>query len=256
MTERKPRPELPFDRRFYHDLSNRLESFPIVTRTVVEKNTGHGARVASGQVFTLEMIEGPQIIDLDVFAADDPSEHYSASTQVWTEGGRIGLYSRIWSNPPTSRPLATVIADRISFREEGLGLRDHKSYGAHCNPHDWLLFAGFLPNTCYDNLQAACAMVGLPQQAIHDNLNLYMKSALDPETGRHLNVTSDAQAGDAISFYAETDLLIAFSLCPYGDGSVVPQDWATTPVPQHPVALLVADTGTSPLPWPYPRAKR
>jgi uncharacterized protein len=243
-------PTLPFDSAFYQDLSARHRSFAVTRRDIVPRNSGYGARVAAGQTFRLEMTEGAQIIDLDVFAADDPTEHYSAPTQVWLEGGRIGLESRIWGTPPRSRPLATVIADRITFRDVGAGLRDHKSYGAHCNPHDWLLFAGFLPNTCYDNLRAACAMLGLPQQAIHDNLNLYMKSALDPETGRHLNVTSDATAGDYLQFFAETDLLLAFSLCPYGDGSVVPLDWATTPVPQHPVAFEIADSGVEPLPWP------
>ena len=244
-------PTLPMDRPFYESLAEQHRSFQVVSRTLVPKNTGHAARVAAGQAFKLEMIEGAQIIDLDIFAAADPSEHYSAPTQVWAEGGRVDLFTRIWSNPPRSRPLATVIANQIAFRDEGGGLRDHKAYGAHCNPHDWMLFAGFLPNTCYDNLRTACASLGLPQHAIHDNLNLYMKSALDPETGRHLNVASDAVAGDYITFYAETDLLIAFSLCPYGDGSVVPQDWATTPVPQHPVVLEIADAGTSPLPWPY-----
>jgi uncharacterized protein YcgI (DUF1989 family) len=237
-------------------LAARRDSFPVVSRTVIPKNSGYGARVPAGHVFKLEMIEGAQIIDLDIFAAADPSEHYSAATQVWAEGGRVSVFTRVWGTPPKSRPLATVIADRISFHDEGEGLRDHKSYGAHCNPHDWMLFAGFLPNTCYDNLRAACAALGLPQQAIHDNLNLYMKAALDPDTGRHLNVTSDARAGDFIEFYAETDLLIAFSLCPYGDGSVVPQDWATTPVPQHPVVLEIRNTLTPPLPWPNEASDR
>jgi uncharacterized protein YcgI (DUF1989 family) len=239
----------PFDRAFYEDLAARHPAFKVVSRTVVPKNTGYGAHVAAGQTFRLEMVEGGQIIDLDIFATQDPTEHYSVPTQLWAEGGHVGALTRIWGTPPKSRPLATVIVDRITLRDEGNGMRDHKAYGAHCNPHDWLLFAGFLPNTCYDNLRAACAMVGLPQRAIHDNLNLYMKSALDPATGRHLNVTTDAVQGDYIQFYAETDLTIAFSLCPYGDGSVVPQDWATTPVPQYPVALEIADSGTTPLPW-------
>jgi uncharacterized protein len=244
------RGELPFDTAFYEALAERHKRFERVSRTIVPRNTGYGTSVKAGQTFRLEMIEGAQIIDLDIFTADDPTEHYSAPTQIWAEGGHIGAMTQIWGNAPRSRPLATVVADRIPFHDEGEGLRDHKAYGAHCNPHDWLLFAGFLPNTCYDNLRAACAMVGLTQRAIHDNLNLYMKAALDPTTGRHLNVTSDAIVGSYIQFFAETDLLIAFSLCPYGDGSVVPEDWATTPVPQHPVALEIADSGTKPLPWP------
>ena len=158
--------------------------------------------------------------------------------------------TRVWGTPPRSRPLATVIADRITLRDVGHGYKDHKPYGAHCNPHHWILFAGTVPNTCYDNLRAGCAMVGLGQRTTHDNLNLYMKTAMDPRTGQHLNVVSDAVAGDYIQFFAEVDLLVVVSLCPYGDGSVVPMDWATTQIAQRPIAIEIADSATTPLGWP------
>lgn len=246
-------PRLPFDRAFYDRLATGHASFPVLSRIVIPVNGGYGLRVMAGQTFRFEMIDGAQILDVDVFAAEDPAETFHAPTQLWLEGGRVTTFTRIWGTPPRTRPLATVIADRIATRDIGSGYRDHKCYGAHCNPHAWALFAGSLPNTCYDNLRAGCAMVGLPQRAIHDNLNLYMKAALDPLTGHHMNVTSDAVAGDYLQFYAETDLLVAISLCPYGDGSVVPEDWATTPVPQHPIAIEVADSGLTPLGWPYGR---
>jgi uncharacterized protein YcgI (DUF1989 family) len=242
-------PVMPFDREYYEDLAERHSDFQIVSRHVIPKNSGFGTRVEAGQSFRLEMVEGAQILDVDLFNADDPSEHYSAATQLWFEGGRVSTFTRVWGTPPRTRPLATVIADRISHQEIGDGYRDHKGYGAHCNPHHWILFAGFVPNTCYDNLRTGCAMVGLPQTAIHDNLNLYMKAALEPATGKHLNVVSDAVAGDYIQFFAEVPLLVVFSLCPYGDGSVVAEDWATTPIPQRPVALEVADSGVRPRPW-------
>jgi uncharacterized protein YcgI (DUF1989 family) len=114
----------------------------------------------------------------------------------------------------------------------------------------WILFAGKVSNTCYDNLRTGCAMVGLGQWAIHDNLNLYMKTAMDPRTGQHLNVVSDAAPGDYIQFFAEIDLIVVISLCPYGDGAVVPSDWATTPIPQRPIAIEIADSGVQPLGWP------
>jgi uncharacterized protein YcgI (DUF1989 family) len=186
------------------------------------------------------MIEGAQILDVDLFSANDPSEHFHAPTQLWLEGGRVAPFTRIWGTPPRSRPLATVIYDRIEFRDVGSGYRDHKCYGAHCNPHPWAHFAKYQPNTCYDNLRTGSAMVGLGQRDIHDNLNLYMKAALDSATGKHLNIASDARAGDYIEFFAEIDLLVAVSLCPYGDGSVVPDDWATTPVPRFPIVVQIS----------------
>ena len=197
------------------------------------------------------MIEGAQIVDLDIFSASDPDEHLHAPTQFHFEGGRVAEGTRLWGTPPRTRPLATVLVDRIEHQDEDGMLRDHKCYGAHCNPHQWLLFAGYTPHTCYDNLSQGCRMVGLEPRHIHDNLNLYMKAALEPATGRHLNVTSDARAGDYIQFFAEMDLFFVLSLCPYGDGSVVPEDWATTPVPTSPVAVEIADTGVDPLGWPY-----
>lgn len=244
-------PSMPFEADFYQGLADRHADFPVRRRDIVETNTGYGVRVLAGHTFRLEMIEGPQIIDLDIFAAEDPLEHYSAATQLWLEGGAVTVFTRIWGLPPRSRPLATVIADHIGRVDAGHGLRDHKAYGAHCNPHHWVLFADQLPNTCYDNLRAGCAMVGLPQQRIHDNLNLYMKAAMDPLTGQHLNVTSDAVKGDYIQFFAEIDLLIVLSLCPYGDGSVPPEEWATTPIPEYPIAVEIADADVTPLGWPY-----
>jgi uncharacterized protein YcgI (DUF1989 family) len=243
---------MPMREDFYGWLAEHHQGFRVVDRTIVPANTGYGFPVKAGQTFRFEMIEGAQILDVDIFAAQDPREHYCAATQLWLEGGRISTMTRIWGTPPRTRPLATVIADRIAHRDVSGNYRDHKPYGAHCHPHHWILFAGKVPNTCYDNLRTGCAMVGLDQRAIHDNLNLYMKTAMDPMTGQHLNVKSDATAGDYIQFFAETDLLVVISLCPYGDGAIVPADWATTPIQCRPVAVETADSTVKPLGWPLP----
>jgi uncharacterized protein len=241
----------PFDTHFYDRLTSRVDGWKPRVRAVVPAGRGYGCLVQAGQAVKLVMLEKAQIIDLDVFSAADPEEYFHAATQLYLEGGRVGEGTRIWGTPPRSRPLATVIADRMAQRNTSGILRDHKCYGAHCNPHQWLLFAGRTPRTCYDNLREGCEMVGIDHSLIHDNLNLYMKAALEPSTGRHLNMVSDAQAGDHIQFYAEIDLFFVLSLCPYGDGSVVPEDWATTHVETASIAVEIADTGIAPLPWPY-----
>jgi uncharacterized protein YcgI (DUF1989 family) len=248
-------PEMPLCREFYDRLAHNHTRFRVLNRAIVSANTGFGFRVQAAQTFRFEMIEGAQILDVDIFAADDPAEHFCAATQLWLEGGRVSTMTRIWGTPPRTRPLATVIADHIAHRDVRHDYRDHKPYGAHCHPHHWILFAGKIPNTCYDNLRSGCAMVGLDQRAIHDNLNLYMKTAMDPITGQHLNVISDATAGDYIQFFAEINLLVVVSLCPYGDGSVVPVDWAKTPIRCRPIAIEIADSAVQPLGWP-PRRQR
>lgn len=245
-------PTLPIDGAFYADLIATRASWTTVRREVVPAGCGYGCLVRAGQALRIVMLEGAQIIDLDIFSAVDPTEFLHAPSQLRLEGGRVGELTRLWGTPPRTRPLATVVSDGIARGDDSEMLRDHKSYGAHCNPHQWLVFAGFAPRTCYDNLTEGCAMVGLEPRDIHDNINLYMKSALEPATGKHLNTVSDATVGDHIQFFAEADIHIVLSLCPYGDGSVVPEDWATTPVPTRPVALEISDTGVEPLGWPYP----
>lgn len=234
-------PRIPFDIDHYQSLAMQHQAFRVIRREIVAANTGYGLRVPHGQTFRFEMVEGPQILDVDLFNANQPVEHYSAATQLWLGGGPIQIFSRIWSNPPWSRPLCTVIANKIEFHDVGNGYRDHKAWGAHCTPHAWMFHAGIVPNTCYDNLKYGCSMVGLGPQFIHDNLNLYMKAAIDPATGHQLNMKSDAVAGDYIQFVAEMDLFVVVSLCPYGDGSVVPEEWETTPVVRRPVAIEVAE---------------
>jgi uncharacterized protein YcgI (DUF1989 family) len=247
------RPKYPFDAGFYAELAKRRMSFRHVESHIVPVG-GYGFTVSEGQTFRLVMVEGPQIIDLDIFNRDDVTEHYAAGSQFHLEGTLVTRFTRIWGTPPLSRPLATVIADTVAWRDNSAALRDHKSYGAHCHPHHWVLFAGRHPRTCYDNLRAGVGMLGLSQRHVHDNLNLFEKMGMDPYTGQHMHARSDAEAEDYLEFYAEVPLAVALSLCPYGDGSVPPIRWSEAEIPVRPVRIEIYDSDTTPLGWPYPVA--
>lgn len=207
----------------------------------IPAGTGYGCRVPAGHVLSLAMVGTAQIIDLDLFVADDPTEHFHAPTQLHWEGGRLLVGTSVWGTPPRSRQLATVLTDTLEPTSSPEGMRDHKCYGAHCNPHHWALFGASIPATCYDNLWQGCELVGVDRRLIHDNLNLFMRAALDPHTGAHLNSTTDAVDGDRFELHAEVDLLAVLSLCPYGDGSVEPLDWHRGQVPTAPVDVTVID---------------
>lgn len=236
----------PFDHEFYGRLLSARPSFKLL-ETHRPPGTGYGFRVQAGQAFRLSMVEGPQILDVDIFNAQDVTEHYAAGAQFHIEGTLVSRFTRIWGTPPKSRPLATVIADSVRWRDNAGSLRDHKSYGGHCHPHHWVLFAGRHPRTCYDNLRAGLAMLGLSQRHIHDNLNLFEKMGMDPYTGQHTHAKSDAEAGDYLEFYAELSLLVAVSLCPYGEGSVPPSGWRETEISVRPISIEVFETGIQPL---------
>jgi uncharacterized protein YcgI (DUF1989 family) len=248
----------PFDTAFYEALSVKRSGFRMVSEHIVPARSGYGWRVNAGQAFRIVMVEGGQVVDLCIFSAEDPHEHYSAGAQFYTEGARVTRHTRLWGTPPRSRPLATITGDTVRSKPEagGRGLREaakqhHKCYGAHCNPHHWLLFAGIHPPTCYDNLRDACAQLGLSQYYIHDNLNLFGRFAMDPESGMHNAEPNQAERGDYLEFFAETDLLLAVSACPYGYAARPPDQWKDAEIPARPIGIQVFDTGVTPLGWPY-----
>ena len=207
----------------------------------IPAGTGYGCRVPAGHLLTLSMVGAAQIIDLDLFVEDDHTEHFHAPTQLHREGGRLPVGVPLWGTPPRSRRLGTVVTDTLVPTPSSSGMRDHKCYGAHCNPHHWALYGASMPSTCYDNLWQGCDMAGVDRRLIHDNLNLFMRAALDPVTGAHLNSLSDAADGDRFELLAEVDLIAVLSLCPYGDGSVEPLDWHLGAVPTAPVDISVTD---------------
>jgi hypothetical protein len=236
---------------FYANLAARSSQLKRRTHHVVDGG-GFGCRIEAGQVLRIRLLESPQIVDLCLANADDPTEHYASGTQVALEGLNITRLSPIWGTPPKSRRLATCIADTVIHRDNPGHTRDHGSHGAHCNPHHWMLYAGRHPDTCYDNLRAGMAMVGLSQHAIHDNINLFENCVLDPYTGHYFLQESDAERDDYLDFYAEVSLLAVLSLCPYGSGGAMEDDWHVTDIPVYPVSIEVFDSGVE---RPRPRTE-
>jgi hypothetical protein len=104
-----------------------------------------------------------------------------------------------------------------------------------------MLYAGRHPDTCYDNLRAGMAMVGLGQHAIHDNINLFENCVLEPYTGHYFLQDSDAERHDHVDFYADVPLLAVLSLCPYGSGEAMDEDWRVTDIPVYPILVEVFD---------------
>ena len=244
------RADYPFNADFYRGLAARRSSFTRVFEHTVPRGEGYGLRVEAGCTLRLVMKERPNMLDLCVYNADDPSEFYCSGAQLAIEGGRITRFTRIWGTPPHSRPLCTVIADTLCPRPTPRPTRDHASHAAHCSPHAWQLYTRTHPRTCYDNLRQGLAMLGLSQRDIHDNVNLFYKLGVDPETGHYVFDPSDAEDGDYIELYAELPLLFAVSICPYGDGTVEPAEWADSDIPVYPLGVEVYDTGVAPLGWP------
>lgn len=233
---------------FYGRVRAAKDSYVRVEQFEIPSPTGRAFRVKRGQIARFLISHGPQIIDLDVFNAEDPRERLWANQTLNREGFWLTLYSRLWSNMPRFRPLTTIVEDTVTTDQSKGPARHHHIFGGHCNPHYWYLVTGKygLPS-CYENLCTSIAAFGLPPEAVHDNLNLYQKTLLLPD-GTSMTVRGDARVGDYVDFFAEMDLLFAASLCPRGSGATEPTD----PVQErHPITVQVFDTGIEPEPFSY-----
>ena len=214
-TERQwlDRDDFPFDGYFYKEILAKQNDRKLSDKRVVEKG-GVGFRVEPGQIFRFELLEGTQVLDVSLMNSDDPFEHYSTGTQMAIEGGVITQFTRVWGTAPLSRPLATCIGDTVQHETSDDLARDHFGHCSHCSVHQWFLLDDRNQTSCYDNLRAGLAERGMGQRYITDNLNLFIKGAIDPETGALIIKESDSKRGDYIEFYAEIPLHCIVSLCP------------------------------------------
>ena len=245
---RRKFPTPPATQEFYVRVREAKETYVEVERFEIPSPTGRAFKVKGGQVVRFLVSHGPQIIDLDVFNADNPRERLWANQTLSREGFWLSVFSRLWSNMPLFRPLATITEDTVKTDQSEGPARHHHIFGAHCNPHYWYLSTGRhdLPS-CYDNLCASIAAFGLSPDAVHDNLNLFQKT-LRLANGTSMTVRSDARVGDYVDFYAEMNLLMAASLCPRGSGKTEPSDSVQE---RYPITVQIFDTGITPQPFSY-----
>jgi uncharacterized protein YcgI (DUF1989 family) len=229
---------------FYRGVQAAENRYALVSEFEIASPTGKAFRVNGGQIARFLVVSGPQIVDIDVFNADNPRERLWANQTLNREGFWLSTFSRLWSNMPWFRPLATITHDGVETDQSAGAARHHHIFGGHCNPYFWQVATGHagLPN-CYDNLCKAVAEFGLPAESVHDNLNLFQKTLLAPD-GKMRTVRSDARPGDFVDFYAEMDVLFAASLCPRGSGATEPSD----PIQErHPIRVQIFETGIAPL---------
>ncbi len=187
-----------------------LDSFEIPARE------GRGFVVETGRVLRITCADGPQVADFIAFNAQDPLERFwSARTRV-IHGGHLAIGHQLWSTPPRTRPMMTIIADTLAHGEHAHGARSHDLLFCRCDARHYEIVHGRrgMPN-CQDNLARAIAPFGLGPEDVHDPFNIFMTTGLNPD-GRPFYRPCDAATGDYVELIAEIDCLVAISACPGG----------------------------------------
>ena len=209
---------LSVDEAFYRRLAEATEEKKRALQHVIPKRTGWAWPVRAGQVCRLVAVEGPQVGDLNIWNLHNPRERFWASRTRQIHGAHVTTYDRLWSCLPYLRPLVTLIADTIPRTPTPAGGRCHDLLGTRCDPYLYKLLDDRDFNvTCHNNLTRAVAPYHLTELDVHDVLNIFQVTGLDPVHEIYFMEPSPAKKGDYLEVFAEIDVLCALSACPSGD---------------------------------------
>jgi len=209
---------LAFDTNLYLRIGRETTRRASVHRHVVPIRTGYAWPVRAGQVVRLVTIEGPQVCDLNLWSLDNPRERFWASRTRQLQGAHVTTLDRLWSCLPYLRPMVTITHDSLSAEPTAAGGRCHDLLGSRCDPYLYKLLDGRdFEVTCHNNLARAIAPYHLTELDVHDVLNVFQVTGLDPVHEIYFMEPSPAREGDYFEFLAEMDLLCAISVCPSGD---------------------------------------
>lgn len=218
----------------------------------------------AGHFFRIVSVGGPQVGDLNLWNARDFSERFFSGKTRALHGTHVTAGDRLWSVLPHLRPMATVVADSLGwYGRDGFGCGVHDVIGTRCDPYtNRLLGGGDYHHCCHSNLtRAFAAATGMPlaeaEPHVHDVLNVFMCTGFDRETGRYIMKASPVRPGDALTCFAEIDLLGALSACPGGDCSAGHSSDAAA---CYPLMVEILKAAALPKGWvsppvnPYPRS--
>jgi uncharacterized protein YcgI (DUF1989 family) len=180
----------------------------------------------AGHFFRITSVGGPQVGDLNLWHARDLGERFFSGKTRALHGTHVAPGCRLWSVLPYLRPMATVVEDSLEwYGKDEFGCGVHDVIGTRCDPYtNRLLSGGDYHHCCHSNLiRAFAATTGMPiseaEGYVHDVLNVFMCTGFDRQTGQYIMKASPVRPGDALTCFAEIDLLGALSACPGGDCS-------------------------------------
>ncbi len=188
---------------------------------VIPIRSGRAWRAPAGSIVRFTIIEGPQVLDLNLWNAVDPRERFWAARTRQFYGAHVTTGDRLWSTLPFLRPLATIVGDSIAYGRDEDGAGCHDLLGTRCDPYVNQLLAGTSYDFhCHSNLVRAVLPHGLTEFDVHDVINLFQVTGLTADDERYFMKTCPAKVGDYLELFCEIDLLMAASTCPGGDLSV------------------------------------
>lgn len=233
---------------------------------VLERETGNAFLVKAGQTIRIEQrpnAEGnngrTQIMDV-MFVTTDLQQYGDHLNSTAMDGFNQRLYSGVWTQSRHFRKIATLVEDEFPYDELPEGFT-HIWLAAHCSPEYIGLAHGLekVTDSCHENFLhgfsripaiAAIKDEKLKREVIQffadrNDWNIFQGNQfmLDEQniTRARMCPTPPVKDGTAIEWYAEQDMYVVISNCPYGD-----QHTCYTKIKNNDVYIDVFDTGIAP----------
>jgi uncharacterized protein YcgI (DUF1989 family) len=227
-TRREPAPAyvggdgsaLAADPRVHGRVVEAADRWTLVSEFVIPVRSGHARELPAGHVCRFSIVDGPQVLDVNLWNLHNPRERFWASRTRQFYGAHVTTGDRLWSNLPYLRPLVTIVADSMDYGIDEDGAGCHDLLGTRCDPYVNRLLAGTdYDFHCHSNLFRAVLPWGLHESDVHDVINVFQVTGLTADE-RYFMKPCPARVGDHFAVFAEIDLLVAASTCPGGDLSV------------------------------------
>jgi len=218
-TETLPKPDLALYRAG-------LAQAEVTETAVAPPRDACSFRVPAGSFFRIVSVEGPQVGDLNLWHAGDLGERFYSGKTRALHGTHVTTGDRLWSSFPYLRPMATIVEDSLDwYGIDAFGGSVHDVIGTRCDPYTGNLLSGTqYHHCCHSNLTRALAdaedmPIAEAEGHVHDVLNVFMCTGFTRDTGQYFMKASPVRPGDALTLFAEIDVLGALSACPGGDCS-------------------------------------
>jgi uncharacterized protein YcgI (DUF1989 family) len=229
------------------------EDWEKVDEVIVPPREARCFSVPAGSFFRIVSIGGPQVGDLNLWAAGDLNERFFSGKTRALHGTHLSTGDQLWSCLPYLRPMATITHDTLDwYGFDEFGGSVHDVIGTRCDPYTHKLLSGHeYHHCCHSNLTRALAdHVGRPREsvepAVHDVLNVFMCTGFTRDTGQYFMKASPVRPGDYLEFFAEIDLTGALSACPGGDCSTEHSSDVTV---CHPLLVEIYKPKVTPEGW-------
>ncbi len=172
---------LDFNRDFYRRVAEAVERRRLVHDHIVPIRSGYAWPVRAGSLVRIVAVEGPQVCDLNLWNLNNPRERFWAARTRQLQGAHVTTFDRLWSCLPYLRPMVTITNDTLPTEPTANGGRCHDLLGSRCDPYLYkLLDDRDYDVTCHNNLSRAIAPYHLTELDVHDVLNVFQVTGLDP----------------------------------------------------------------------------